>query len=114
MAASAWFGWTWLFELWLIPALVGQPFLRAYLLAEHAACPLVADMLTNSRTTYTTTIIRFLAWNMPYHSAHHAMPTVPSHHLPELNAKLRDRLTSTAQGYLDAHRQIRNAFADRR
>jgi fatty acid desaturase len=113
-AASLWLGSTWLLELWVIPALIGQPFLRAYLLAEHAACPLVADMLANSRTTYTTAIVRFLAWNMPYHAAHHAMPTVPFHRLPELNERLRDRLKSTADGYLAAHRQIRNGFAGAR
>jgi fatty acid desaturase len=109
---SVWLGWTLPLELWVIPALVGQPFLRAYLLAEHAACPLVPDMLTNSRTTYTSSVIRLLAWNMPYHSAHHALPTVPFHRLPELNAKLSDRLRSTAHGYRDAHRQIRAAFAE--
>jgi fatty acid desaturase len=109
-SVSLWRGWTWPLELWVIPALVGQPFLRAYLLAEHAACPLVADMLTNSRTTYTTAVVRLLAWNMPYHSAHHALPTVPFHRLPELNAKLAQRLRSTARGYLDAHRQITAAF----
>jgi fatty acid desaturase len=113
-AASAELGWLWPLELWVIPALVGQPFLRAYLLAEHAACPLVADMLTNSRTTYTTMVVRFLAWNMPYHSAHHAMPTVPFHRLPELNQKLASRLKSTARGYIEAHRQIRTAFAERK
>ena len=47
------FGWTWILTLWVIPALLGQPFLRAYLMAEHGACPLVANMLANSRTTYT-------------------------------------------------------------
>jgi fatty acid desaturase len=109
-AASIWGGWLWPLELWVIPALVGQPFLRAYLLAEHAACPLVADMLANSRTTYTTAAVRLLAWNMPYHSAHHALPTVPFHRLPELNAKLSGRLKSTARGYIDAHRQITTGF----
>lgn len=108
--ASVWFGWTWPLEVWVLPALVGQPFLRAYVLAEHAACPLVVDMLSNSRTTYTNAAVRFLAWNMPYHAAHHAVPTVPFHRLPDLNSKLRDRLKSTACGYLAAHRQIRSAF----
>jgi fatty acid desaturase len=50
---------------------------------------------------------------MPYHSAHHAVPTVPFHKLPELNAKLSSRLKSTAEGYVDAHRQIRAAFVSR-
>ena len=108
--ATLWFGWAWPVELWVVPALLGQPFLRAYVLAEHAACPFVADMLSNSRTTYTNAAVRFLAWNMPYHAAHHAVPTVPFHRLPDLNAKLRDRLQSTACGYVAAHRQIRSAF----
>jgi hypothetical protein len=37
---------------WIVPALLGQPWLRLFLLAEHAGCPQVRDMLANSRTTY--------------------------------------------------------------
>ncbi|MDP9137235.1 MAG: fatty acid desaturase [Pseudomonadota bacterium] len=96
--------------LWVIPALLGQPFLRAYLLAEHAACPLVADMLVNTRTTFTSGFVRFLAWNMPHHTAHHALPTVPFHRLPELTALLEPQLQSRADGYLEAHRQVRRAW----
>ncbi|MEZ5775961.1 MAG: fatty acid desaturase [Hyphomicrobiaceae bacterium] len=92
--------------LWVVPALLGQPFLRAYLLAEHAGLPFVADMLTNSRTTFTSGLVRFLAWNMPFHSAHHALPTIPFFRLPALTAHLRQSLRSTADGYVDAHRQI--------
>ena len=103
-------GWTWAVELWLAPLLLGQPFLRAYLLAEHGACPLVADMLINTRTTFTNRLVRFLAWNMPYHTAHHVLPVVPFHRLGALNALLESRLATTAQGYLDAHRQIRAGF----
>jgi fatty acid desaturase len=110
-AATAGFGLisdaAWLVYLWLFPALLGQPFLRAYLLAEHAACPLVADMLANTRTTFCNAAVRFLAWNMPHHTAHHALPTVPFHRLPELTGLLRERLKVTAEGYIDAHRQIR-------
>ncbi|MFO0993018.1 MAG: fatty acid desaturase [Hyphomicrobiales bacterium] len=105
------FGWTWILTLWVIPALLGQPFLRAYLMAEHGACPLVANMLANSRTTYTNRLVRFLAWNMPFHSAHHALPTVPFHRLPALNSNLASRLQKTANGYGEAHRQIRAAWA---
>ncbi|MGH6875368.1 MAG: fatty acid desaturase [Aestuariivirgaceae bacterium] len=97
----------WILYLWVFPALLGQPFLRAYLLAEHAACPLVADMLANTRTTFCNAAIRFLAWNMPHHTAHHALPTVPFHRLPGLTRLLQGRLKTTAQGYVEAHRQIR-------
>lgn len=85
--------------LWVAPALLGQPFLRMYLLAEHTLCPLVPDMLENTRTTYTNGLVRFLAWNMPFHAEHHAYPSVPFHALPRVNALIRDRLKVTAPGY---------------
>jgi len=104
---ALYFGWTWPLELWVIPALLGQPFLRVFLLAEHAGCPMVSDMLQNSRTTYANRLVRFLTWNMPNHAAHHALPVVPFHRLPALTAKLEPRLKSVARGYAEAHRQIR-------
>jgi fatty acid desaturase len=100
------FGLDWILWLWIIPALLGQPFLRAYLLAEHAACPFVADMLANTRTTFCSSLVRLLAWNMPHHTAHHALPTVPFHRLPKLTRILEGRLKCTARSYPDAHRQI--------
>ncbi len=86
--------------LWLVPLVLGQPFLRLYLLAEHSRCALVANMLENTRTTYTNRLIRFLAWNMPYHAEHHAAPQVPFHKLPMLNAHLKDALQETSDGYV--------------
>jgi fatty acid desaturase len=100
----------WILYLWVLPALLGQPFLRAYLLAEHAACPLVADMLANTRTTFCNAAVRFLAWNMPHHTAHHALPTVSFHQLPGLTRLLDGRLKITVRGYGEAHRQIRKAW----
>ncbi len=84
---------------WVLPMLVGQPFLRLYLMAEHGDCPQVADMLANTRTTFTNRIVRFLAWNMPYHAEHHALPTVPFHRLPALHGLMRAHLKVTAEGY---------------
>ena len=86
--------------LWLFPVLIGQPFLRLYLLAEHGDCPFVANMLENTRTTFTNRIVRFLAWNMPYHAEHHAYPAVPFHALPALHREIRAHLKVTAQGYV--------------
>ncbi|MGB5557205.1 MAG: fatty acid desaturase, partial [Paracoccaceae bacterium] len=89
-----------LFWVWIVPALLGQPFLRLYLLAEHGDCPRVANMLENTRTTFTTGLVRFLAWNMPYHAEHHVYPAVPFHRLPQFHAVLRDHLKVTADGYV--------------
>ncbi|WP_147126494.1 fatty acid desaturase [Shimia ponticola] len=85
--------------LWVVPVLLGQPFLRLYLLAEHGRCPAVANMLENSRTTYTNRVVRFLAWNMPYHAEHHAYPMVPFHQLPAFHERTIAHLLSTSEGY---------------
>lgn len=85
--------------VWIVPLLLGQPFLRLYLLAEHGRCPQVANMFENTRTTYTTAVVRFLAWNMPYHVEHHAHPNVPFHQLPALHRHTQAHLKVTAAGY---------------
>ena len=102
-------GTTALVWLWLVPALLGQPFLRLYLLAEHTGCPHVSNMLENTRTTFTSPLVRFLAWNMPYHVEHHVYPSVPFHKLPAFHAVLRDHLTITANGYPAATRTATSA-----
>ena len=94
---------------WLVPGLLGQPFLRLYLLAEHTGCPHVPDMLRNTRTTFTNAAVRFIAWNMPYHAEHHVYPAVPFHRLPKLHAMLRSDLTVTANGYRAAAREAVSA-----
>lgn len=91
--------------LWLVPVLLGQPFLRAYLLAEHGLCPPVANMLENSRTTFTNRVVRWLAWNMPFHAEHHAYPSVPWHHLPNFHEITQAHLASTSDGYIAFHRE---------
>jgi fatty acid desaturase len=59
----------------------------------------MADMFLNTRTTFTTALVRFLAWNMPYHTEHHVFPQVPFHRLPDLHARMRAHLRVTADGY---------------
>ena len=88
-----------LFWVWIFPVLIGQPFLRLYLLAEHGDCPPVASMFENTRTTFTNRAVRFLAWNMPYHVEHHVFPAVPFHRLADLHVLMRQHLKITADGY---------------
>ena len=85
--------------VWLVPVLLGQPFLRLYLLAEHGDCPEVVNMFENTRTTFTTALMRWLAWNMPYHVEHHVWPTVPFHRLPQVHGLMQAELRVTAEGY---------------
>ena len=91
---------------WIAPVVLGQPFLRAYLLAEHARCPHVANMLENTRTTFTTALVRLIAWNMPFHAEHHAYPAVPFHKLPRFHEFVRQHLRSTERGYLRFNRKF--------
>lgn len=89
--------------LWVGPALLGQPFLRAYLLAEHWGCPAVKDMWANTRTTLSLAPVRWLAWNMPYHAEHHANPGIPFHALPAYAAAEAHRRQVVASGYTAFH-----------
>ncbi len=99
LAALSLFWTPLLLWIWIVPVLIGQPLLRIYLLAEHGDCPQVANMFENTRTTFTTAVVRFVTWNMPYHVEHHVFPAVPFHHLPELHALIRQELKVTATGY---------------
>lgn len=103
-------GWSAPLFFWVLPALLGQPFLRLYLLAEHTGCPECPDMLANSRTTRSNPLVRFLMWNMPYHVEHHGYPYVPFHALPALHSLLADRLRVTAPGYVAVHRAYLGAL----
>ncbi len=99
----------WLDELawlWFIPALIGQPALRLFLLAEHTGCPPVPEMLANSRTTLTNRYVRWLTWNMPFHAEHHAYPWLPFHALPAVHNSIRGHIKVTAPGYVSASREI--------
>ena len=98
--------------VWLLPALLGQPFMRLYLLAEHTRCPHVANMLENTRTTFTTRLVRFIAWNMPYHIEHHTYPAVPFHKLPAFHAIIHDQLGCTQDGYGRFHADYVSAISD--
>ena len=56
-------------------------------------------MFSKTRTTLTTRIVRFLAWNMPYHAEHHAMPSVPFYNLPALHDMTAAHLRQISDGY---------------
>jgi fatty acid desaturase len=91
---------------WVLPAILGQPFLRLFLLAEHTGCAFSDDMLANTRSTRTNAAVRLLAWRMPYHAEHHCFPSVPFHALPRVNALMGTRTRVTASGYFAVHREL--------
>jgi fatty acid desaturase len=91
---------------WVLPAVLGQPFLRLFLLAEHTGCAFSDEMLANTRTTHSNAAVRLLTWRMPYHAEHHCFPSVPFHALAEVNALIGTRVRVSAPGYLALHRGL--------
>ncbi|MBD0378670.1 fatty acid desaturase family protein [Paenibacillus sedimenti] len=49
----------------------------------------VLDHRLNTRTVYMNPILRFLYWNMNYHTEHHMFPMVPYHALPKLHEEMK-------------------------
>ena len=92
-----------LLVLWVFPLLLGQPLLRLYLMAEHTGCPQSNNMFSNTRTVYTHAMVRWLAWNMPYHAEHHSYAAVPFYRLPQLHRLTAEYLASTSSGYTSFH-----------
>ena len=88
--------------VWIAPWLLGQAFLRPYLLAEHTGCGATRDCLENTRTTLSVALVRLFAWNMPYHAEHHAYPAIPFHALPRLHAMVGRRIEHMEPGYVAA------------
>ena len=103
IALSVVFRVDWILWLWIYPALLGQPFLRAYLLAEHWGCPAVTDMWRNTRSTVSNPVVRFFTWNMPFHAEHHAHASVPFHALPALSERMAAARHVVSPGYARFH-----------
>jgi fatty acid desaturase len=100
LALSLWFSSTLLLKVWIAPLVIGQFFLRPYLLAEHTGCERTRSAFQNTRTTYTAAIVKWIAWNMPYHVEHHAYPSIPFHALPKLNAIVDGEIVYRGRGYI--------------
>ena len=55
---------------------------------EHLGLSHESDILNNTRSTRTNALMRWLCWQMPYHTAHHSYPSVPFWQLRKLNEKI--------------------------
>ncbi len=90
---------------------VGFAALVIYLSSEHTGLPTQGSIFERSRTTYSTAVVHYFMWNMPYHTEHHAYPAVPFHALPQLHRRIKPAVTNTATGYARLHvgviRQLR-------
>ena len=105
VSLAAGHGW-FLVWAWLLPLALGQPLLRFFLLAEHSGCEFCADGTRNTRTTLTNPLVRWLMWNMPFHSEHHLYPSLPFHALPPAHRWIGPKIHHCDRGYLAVHRQL--------
>ncbi len=90
---------------WIIPLALSAWSLRLYLMAEHTLLPFDANMLDNTRTIRTNAAVRWLAWQMPYHTEHHVFPSIPFHTLHKACERIAPRHGHVIAGYLAFARQ---------
>ena len=74
--------------LWLGPMLAMKIAHQLQNTIEHVGLPHTADMFANTRSVRTNPAMRWLCWQMQYHTAHHAFPSVPCYHLKALHQEL--------------------------
>ena len=97
---------------WLAPMLLTKAAHQLQNTIEHLGLPHDSDILHNTRSTRTNAVMRWLCWNMQYHTAHHAFPGVPFHRLAELHADLftASGTEPPTMGYLEFQRAVLRAF----
>lgn len=96
---------------WLAPRVIGEPVMRIIRMSEHGACPLVPDMLRNTRTVVTVAPLRWLNWNNAHHAEHHAMPAIPFHALPSLHRHLGRHIDEVRRGYIPTQAHLLKSAA---
>ena len=81
---QSWFAVT----FWILPMLCGKPVHQLQNTIEHLGLAHENDIMNNTRSTRVNFFMRWLCWQMPYHTAHHSFPSVPFWKLRQLNHKL--------------------------
>jgi len=116
LVASVWAGNWAAVTYWLAPMVVTKVVHQLQNTIEHLGLPHGANILENTRSTRTNAVLRFLCWNMQYHTAHHAFPGVPFHRLPDLHRALFTARGATPpmMGYLEFQREVLRALRDGR
>jgi fatty acid desaturase len=77
---------------WLAPMLLTKPIHQLQNTIEHLGLSHEDDILQNTRSTDTNALMRWMCWQMQYHTAHHSFPAVPFHALKGLNDTIEERI----------------------
>jgi len=90
--------------LYMLSSLVvGHLVLGLYLPAEHTGLPSEGSMFERTRTIKSNALVRWLFWNMLFHTEHHTYPAVPFHRLPALHRALSPALLHVERSYAGLH-----------
>ena len=107
LLVSLWFGW------WLVPVVVSlAPFYGKWLFelcnnTQHVGLQdNVDDFRLCCRTFTLHPVVRFLYWQMNYHTEHHMYAVVPCYHLGRLHRLIEHDLPPTPHGLRAVWREI--------
>ena len=97
------------FGLWLIPVLITfAPYYGGGIQAlcnntQHVGLSdNTPDYRLNCRTIYLNPFLRFVYWNMNYHTEHHMYAAVPCYNLPRLHELIKADLPHCPNGLVEA------------
>ena len=79
------------------PMLLTKWFHQLQNTGEHTGLAHDSNTFLNTRTLKGPPVMRWLFWNMSYHTAHHCFPGVPFHALPALHASQAGTIVVRAQ-----------------
>lgn len=85
------FGNWWWLTFWILPMVITKPVHQLQNTIEHLGLSHEDNILENTRSTRTNALMRWLCWQMPYHTAHHTFPSVPFWKLRDLNDKIEQQ-----------------------
>ncbi|MDA1284282.1 MAG: fatty acid desaturase [Proteobacteria bacterium] len=103
---SVYFSTTFFLIYWIIPRVLGEPFIRFVRMVEHTGREETADMIHNTRTSFPSLFLRFLYWNMPFHIEHHLYSNVPFHSLPEFHKLIKPHTDEMEPSIISVHIDI--------
>mgnify|MGYP001156780805 FL=1 len=92
---------------WLAPLFLTKPIHQMQNTIEHLGLKHNNDILENTRSTNTNALMRWLCWQMPYHTAHHTFPSVPFWKLKKLNDKIENKAGEVySMGYIEFQLEV--------
>ena len=92
---------------WLLPLILTKPVHQLQNTIEHLGLSHKKDILQNTRSTQTSSLMRWMCWQMPYHTAHHTFPSVPFWKLKKLNDQIETNAGSVHKmGYIEFQLEV--------